>query len=156
MSQLPFSSSYKLEVKCDKHSGRFTLLECLSLGLKIAALLLLIVLFRYFYIAIAVWCLSIVVNFFKRNLLYRYVYSISDGILCVSKEYSPAKKTVCERLDLCNGEVLSVEIGDNGRKYFEEAHSEAVTFTKADGERFSIDADFYFYGLADYYIRSAK
>lgn len=148
-SQSLFLSKYRLEAPCLNNGKKFTALESVSVTLKIAALLLLIFLWRFFYIAIIVWIISIAVGFFKRNLIYKYVYEVDGNNLTVYKEYNAEKRVICERLDLKN-DIINVTIGEADLKYYETTDDIAVTITKKDGNKFSVAADAYFYALINY------
>lgn len=141
-------NKYNLESVCDKNGRLFSFLESLSLILKIAALLLLLLLFRYFYVAIAVWVLSIVVGFFKRNLIYKYVYSVDGEHLTVKKAYNEERVLIVEEVDL-KGD-FSLTVGESEKKYYEKSTGTVVTVCKQGGEPFSIAVDDYFYAVLDY------
>ena len=150
---MPFLSSYRNEAVCDKHARKFTVLECISLLLKICALLLLLIFFRRFYIAIAVWCVSILVNIFKRRLIYKYVYAINDNTLTIFKEYNEEKTE----------EILSIKIDKDIKeltlgsfsdiKYYEHEQGNPITIKTLDSKIFTIMADDYFYALLDWNLR---
>lgn len=149
---LQYLSEYRLESAVNKHAKKYSVLEAASLTLKIAALLLLIIFFRYFYIAIAVWILSVAVNSFKRNLVYRYVYVIGNGKIKVFKEYNVEKHELCVETD------IATEITDfgfyepQGDLYYGENDGNVFVVKCAD-KTYSIVADTYFYALTDYYKR---
>ena len=149
---MPYLSSYKLENICYKNGKLFAILEAISIILKVAALLLLIILFHYFYIGIAVWMLSIVPNFFKHGLLYKYVYCISDGILTVNKEFNIQNSKELYRIDI-KKDIESVSFIESGVKLYESITDMPVCIELKSGEMITLSADTYFYALIDYYRR---
>lgn len=149
-----FSNSYRLETIRKKNEKKYSVLESVSLILKIVALLLLIILFRYFYIAILVWLASIAVNFFKRNLVFKYVYSIENGILTVTREYNAQRSVVLRKLDIIR-DIKSVEFGETELKYYDIPSETPITVSTRDGDSFSLAADDFFYGLIDFLKRSS-
>lgn len=149
---MQYLSNYRLEAACKANGRKYAVLESLSLILKIAALLLLVIFFRYFYIAIAVWVVSVFVNVFKRNLLYKYVYSLENGTLTVIKEFTPEKKIICEKLDV-KTQISNFSIGETDTRYYETPTNTIIKIEKIEGGSFSLAADKYFYGLIDYYKR---
>lgn len=152
---MQYSNDYRLESAVNKHAKKFAFLEALSLALKIVAILLLIVFIKYFYIAIAVWILSVGVNFLKRNLVFRYVYKINDGKLSIIKEYDIQKSELCVELDIKN-EISDFYFGQpEGECYFDETHNDVLVIKTAD-KVFSLAADDYFYALTDYYKRGKE
>ncbi|MCI5791145.1 MAG: hypothetical protein MR239_04605 [Clostridiales bacterium] len=143
------SDYYRIEATFSSNDKKFSVLENLSLCLKILAIVALIVLFKYFYIAIILWIASIVLNFFKRNLIYKYVYIVRDGKLEINKEYSYDKSLPCESVDLRKAEIVR---GETEKKYY-EGDAEFPITVKSDGREFSINADEYLYALAETYKR---
>ncbi len=144
---MPNSNYYSLEITSDKNGKKFSALEYTSMLLKIISLLCLIILWRYFYIAIALWVLSIVVNFFKRNLIYKYVYTVADGTLTVEKVFSYEKKQILESIDLKQSEI---SLKETNNKYYEKRSELAMTVSCAKGE-FTLDVDEYFYALCEHF-----
>ena len=149
---MPYLSSYKLEEVCDKKGKLFIFLEGLSLIMKLAAILLLILLWRYFYIAIAVWALSMVAAFFKRDLIYKYVYVIDNGVLKVIKMYN-AEKSITVQEIVIDKDISDITFSETEKKYYERTVEMPITIVLKSGEEFSLSADTYFYGLLDYYRR---
>jgi len=143
------SDYYRLEIPCEAGSKKFSALEIISVSLKIVALFLLLILFKYFYIAICVWIASIVVNFFKRNLVYKYVYTVSKGVLTVEKVFNYDKKILCEQVELSAAEI---ENGECGKKYYEISKEIPIT-VKSGGREFSVDVDEYFYAVTNLYVK---
>lgn len=144
------SDYYRLEISCDKHKRKFVILETLSVSLKILSLLSLIVFFRYFYIAISLWVVSVILGFFKRNLIYKYVYTVKDGMLTVEKEYGYEKKILMEKVIL---KEATLKIGQAPRKYYQESKEIPLAVKYADRE-FSIDVDEYFYAISEFYNKN--
>ena len=152
---MQYSNNYRLESAVNTHAKKFAFLEALSLALKIAALLLLIIFIKYFYIAIAVWIVSVAVNFMKRNLIYRYVYKINEGKLYVLKEYNIQKNEICVETDI-KEDISDFYFGSpEGGCFFGEAQDEVLVIKTAD-KVFSLAADDYFYALTDYYKKGKK
>lgn len=149
---MQYLSSYRLDAPYLANEKKYSVLESVSLALKIVALLLLIMLFRRFYIAIAVWALSFVVNLFKRNWVFKYVYEIENGRLTVYKEYNLEKRSVCESLDI-RTEISNAYLGEKGNKYYEKPTEISVTVEKNDGREFTLAADAYFYALLNFYMK---
>ncbi|MBR1747495.1 MAG: hypothetical protein IJ735_04715 [Clostridia bacterium] len=125
------------------------------MSLKIVSLLLLLILFRYFYIAIAVWVLSIVPNVFKRNLIYKYVYSVDRDRLIVKRVINEEKSDVLEDL-LIDRDIKSVRLGEAEKKYYDKPVDYSITIEKKDGKTFSITGDDYFFAVIEYILRQEK
>lgn len=149
---MPYLSSYKLEEVCDKKEKLFVALESIALIMKLASILLLILLWRYFYIGIAVWIASMALSLFKRDLIYKYVYVVDDGVLKIIRTYNAEKSIVVKRIDIAE-DVESVDLTETGTKYYERTVNTPITINLYDGERISIAVDDYFRGLLDYYGR---
>ena len=149
---MPYLSSYKLETVCDKNSKKYSIIEGVSLGLKLVAILLLIIMWRYFYIAIAVWVVSIILGFFKRNLIYKYVCSVDNGVLLIKKEYNAEKSDIVLSADI-KKDVADIEIGEADKRYYEHTPDMPIKVLLKDGQIFSIPGDTYFFALLDYYRR---
>lgn len=136
---------------CDSKSKLFSLLEILGVVLKIAALVFLLALFRYFYVAIVVWVLSYVPSFFKRNLLYKYRYVVDGEKLIIEKVINEGKIIPMEDVDL--KEIVQYDDKESETKYYQKTPEKILTIEKKDGKRFSIAVDDYFYALVDYGYR---
>lgn len=136
---------YRLEKSVEKNSKRFSALEIVSLSLKIAAIVSLLLLFKYFYIAIALWCLSFVPNYFKNRLVYKYVYVVKEGRLEVIREYDYNKTVICESVDIINADIKR---GECEKRYY-DASCEIPLIIKGDKEAFGIDVDEYMYALIE-------
>ena len=145
---MPYSNKYKLEAPCHKNDALFIFLESLSIVLKAAAIMLLILLINYFYVAIIVWILSIIPTFFRKNLLFKYVYTVDGNKLIVQKEYDKERSVVMEEV-VIGGNTPIDETGE-GTRYYETETERVLTVEKVDGSRFSIAIDDYFYALIDY------
>ena len=150
-----YLSSYILEAPCIKNGKKYSVLESVSLLLKIVALILLVVLLPYFYIAIVVWFLSMIVNYFKRNLLYKYVYEIENGVLSVYKEYNAEKHELCEKSYISSLTVKD-NLSENARQYYETPTETLISIKKQNGEEFILAVDDYFYALLKYYGKGEK
>lgn len=146
---MQYLSSYRLDAPCLSNGKKYSVLESVSLALKIAAVLLLIIFFRKFYIAIAVWALSFAVNVFKRNLIYKYVYEIENGVLTIYKEYNAEKRFICEKLNI-ECDITEISIGEKGEKYYETSSKLQIAIEKNDGSVFTLAADDYFYAVLNF------
>ena len=109
----------------------------------------LVIIWRYFYIAIAIWVLSVVVGLFKRDLVYKYVYTIDGKTLTVKKAYNEERVVVLESINLATDEY-TVTTEESDKKYYETPSGTVVSIQKADGSGFSIDVDDYFYAVLDH------
>ena len=151
---MPRLSRYNLESVCDKKANVFSALESISLILKIVSLLLLLILYKYFYVSISLWAVSIVVGLFKRNMLYKYVYSIGSDRLSVKKVYNDERSTVLEEIDL-TADDFSVEEGAGDNRYYEKPTDRIITVQSGD-RNFSLAVDDYFYSRILYAKRSKR
>ena len=149
---MPCLSKYRLEAICDGKEKLFVFLESLSLVLKVAAIMLFILLFDRFYIAIAVFAISVVPAFFRKNLLYKYVYSIDENTITVTKVYNEASYRSVEVTNI--SDVDSFSIGAGEVRYYEVPTDAVLTIQKKNGENYSLAVDDYFVACLDHYLKN--